>query len=193
MRIALRQTHHCRASFPSGGGAEEGAGLREMRNFQQKGVTLVELLVVIVIVSILATAAMPLSRMTVKRAKEIELRSNLRVLRTAIDAFKKDCDTKKLSTLEGYCKADQDNYPESLEQLTEPLKLAGPTDKTKKYLRRIPRDPMAGPDSSGNANNWGLRSYGDAPDSNQWGGGNVYDVYSKSEAVALDGSKYTTW
>lgn len=164
-----------------------------MRNSQQGGITLIELLVVIAIVSILATAAMPLSRVTVKRVKEIELRNSLRTLRTAIDAFKKDCDGKKLSTLEGYCKTDQDNYPDSLEQLTEPLKLAGPADKVKKYLRRIPRDPMTGLDSPGNPNNWGLRAYTDAPDSDQWGGGNVYDVYSKSSAVALDGSKYITW
>ena len=164
-----------------------------MRNSQQLGITLIELLVVIAIVSILATVAMPLSRVTVTRVKELELRNNLRTLRTAIDAFKKDCDNKQLATLEGYCKADQNNYPESLEQLTEPLKLAGPADRTKKYLRRIPRDPMTKPDSPDNPNNWGLRSYADAPDSDQWGGGNVYDVYSKSDAVALDGSKYNTW
>jgi general secretion pathway protein G len=164
-----------------------------MGHLRRNGITLIELLVVIAIVSILATAAMPLSRITVKRAREIELRNNLRILRTAIDAFKKDCDGKKLATLEGYCKADQDNYPESLEQLTQPLKLAGATDKVRKYLRRIPRDPMTGTESADNPNNWGLRSISDAPDSNQWGGGNVYDVYSKSEAVALDGSKYNTW
>lgn len=164
-----------------------------MHTTRRKGFTLIEVLVVIAIVSILASAAMPLSRMTVKRAKEIELRNNLRTLRTAIDAFKKDCDGKKLSAVEGYCKPDQDDYPESLEQLTEPLKLAGPADKTIKYLRRIPRDPMTQVESSGTANNWGLRSYSDEPDSNQWGGGNVYDVYSKSEAVALDGTKYSTW
>jgi general secretion pathway protein G len=164
-----------------------------MREKARNGITLIELLVVIAIVSILASAAMPLSRMTVKRAKEIELRNNLRTLRTAIDAFKKDCEGKKLSTVEGYCKADQDNYPESLEQLTQPLKLAGAADKVRKYLRRIPRDPMTEIESPGNTNNWGLRSYTDAPDSNQWGGGNVYDLYSKSEAVALDGIKYNTW
>jgi general secretion pathway protein G len=158
-----------------------------------KGVTLVELLVVIAIVGILATAALPLSRVTVKRAKEIELRTNLRTLRTAIDAFKKDCDEKKLSTLEGYCKVERNNYPESLEQLTEPLKLASAVSQSRKYLRRIPRDPMTAIDSPGNANNWGKRSYNDPPDSTQWGGDNVYDVYSKSEAVALDGSKYSTW
>jgi general secretion pathway protein G len=164
-----------------------------MREQARNGFTLIEILVVIAIVSILASAAMPLSRMTIKRAREIELRNNLRILRTAIDAFKKDCDGKKLSTVEGYCKTDQDNYPESLEQLTEPLKLAGAADKVRKYLRRIPRDPMTEIESPDNPNNWGLRSYSDPPDSNQWGGGNVYDVYSKSENVALDGTKYNTW
>ncbi len=164
----------------------------------EKGFTLIELLVVIAIVSILAAAVMPLSRMTVKRVKEMELRQSLRILRTAIDEFRRDCapagataTTTKLS--QDYCKADENYYPESLEQLTEPLKLAGAVDKTKKYLRRIPRDPMMTLDSPDNPNNWGLRSYGDEPDSTQWGGGNVFDVYSKSDAVALDGSKYSTW
>jgi general secretion pathway protein G len=165
----------------------------EFRNPHSRGLTLIELLVVIAIVSILASAAMPLSRMTMKRVKEMELRQNLRTLRNAIDEFRRDCNpaAKRLST--DYCKADQDYYPESLEQLTEPLKLTGAVDKTKKYLRRVPRDPMTALDSPGNPNNWGLRSYGDPPDSTQWGGGNVFDVYSKSEAVSLDGSKYTTW
>jgi general secretion pathway protein G len=158
-----------------------------------KGFTLIELLVVITIMAILASAAMPLSRMTVKRAKEIELRSNLRTLRTAIDEFKSDCENKKLSTIDGYCKAEQNNYPESLEQLTEPLNMSGTLNKTRKYLRRLPRDPMTELDSPGNPNNWGLRSYGDEPDSTQWGGGNVFDVYSKSDKTALDGSKYNTW
>jgi general secretion pathway protein G len=156
-----------------------------------KGLTLIELLVVIAIISILAAAALPLSRMTVKRVKEIELRGNLRTLRSAIDAFKKDCLEKRLSS--DYCKSDQDFYPESIEQLAQPLKLAGAVDKTKKFLRKIPRDPMTELDSPGNTNNWGLRSYSDQPDSSQWGGGNVFDVYSKSEVVALDGSRYNTW
>jgi general secretion pathway protein G len=158
-----------------------------------KGITLIELLVVIAIIGILATAAMPFSRMAVQRTKELELRGNLRALRTAIDAFKMDCETKKLSTVEGYCKPDQYNYPETLEQLTEPLKLTGPSDRTKKYLRRIPRDPMTTLESPDKSNNWGLRAYQDEPDSRDWGGGNVYDVYSKSEKVALDGTKYNTW
>ena len=170
----------------------DAAGNAGRRDSRQAGVTLIELLVVIAIVAILATAALPLSRMTVKRTKEIELRSSLRILRTAIDAFKKDCLEKKLPT--DYCKSDQDNYPESLEQLTEPLTLAGSVGgKTRKYLRRIPRDPMMELDSPGNPNNWGLRSSSDAPDSTQWGRGNVFDVYSKSDKIALDGSQYNTW
>ena len=71
--------------------------------------------------------------------------------------------------------------------------MSGALNKTRKYLRRVPRDPMAELDSPGNPNNWGLRSYSDEPDSTQWGGGNVFDVYSKSDKTALDGSKYNTW
>jgi general secretion pathway protein G len=174
-----------------------------MRDAERKdavsGLTLIELLVVIAIVAILASAAMPLSRMTVKRAKEMELRGDLRAIRTAIDEFRKDCQppgapgVSAVKLASDYCKPDQDYCPESLELLTQPLKLAGSEGKTKKYLRRIPRDPMVALDSPGNPDNWGLRSYGDEPDSTQWGGGNVFDVYSKSDAVALDGSKYNTW
>lgn len=157
----------------------------------EKGLTLIELLVVIAIVAILASAAMPLSRMTVQRAKEMELRGDLRTLRAAIDTFRKDCDEKKL--LSDYCRSDEYNLPESLEQLAEPVKLSGAGDKIKRYLRRIPKDPMTSLDSPDNPNNWGLRSYTDAPDSSQWGGGNVFDVYSRSDAVALDGTKYSSW
>ena len=164
-----------------------------------RGITLLELLVVIAIMGILATAAIPLSRMTLQRAREIELRNNLSLLRTAIDAFHRDClppntpgsSSGRLSS--DYCKSDQYYYPESLEQLTEPLKLSGTGDQTRKYLRRIPRDPLTPLDSPDKPNNWGLRSYSDAPDSISWGGENVFDVYSKSDAIALDGSKYNTW
>ncbi len=182
---------------------------------KQEGLTLIELIVVIAIVGILASAALPLSRMTVRRVQEMELRSSLRVIRTAIDAFHRDClpagagptavpvpipvpgktaaaPTAPLKLSSEYCKADQDFYPESLELLTQPLKLANSVDKTRKYLRRIPQDPMT-PTVSDPSGNWGLRSYQDEPDSKDWGGGNVFDVYSKSEAVAIDGTKYNTW
>jgi general secretion pathway protein G len=159
------------------------------------GLTLIELLVVIAIVGILATAVMPLSRMTVRRVKETELRTALRTIRTAIDAFNRDClstdPKRKLSS--DYCSSDRDNFPESLELLTEPLSLSGAVDKKRKYLRRIPRDPMMPLESPDDTNNWGLRSYSDPPDSTSWGGDDVYDVYSQSDAEALDGSKYSTW
>jgi len=193
MRNVGKQTHHLTLALPSRAGERAGMDFCGMRQYPQEGITLIELLVVIAIVAILASAAMPLSRMTVTRTKEIELRRNLRILRTAIDDFKKDCDAKKLSVTEGYCKSEQSNYPETLEQLTEPLKLSGTLDQTKKYIRRVPRDPMTPLESPDKPNNWGLRSYSDAPDSTQWGEGNVYDLYSKSEAISLDGSKYNTW
>jgi len=195
VRSARRHDPHPRPS------PLEGEGKRETGLFQRgvrsrlgpRGLTLIELLVVIAIISILAAAVLPLSRMTMIRVKETELRSALRVLRTAIDAFRKDCEptAKKLST--DYCKADLNYYPESLELLTQPLRLTGAGDKTKKYLRRIPRDPFTPLETADKMNNWGLRSYSDAPDSSQWGGDNVYDVYSKNESVSLDGTKYSSW
>ena len=153
------------------------------------GLTLIEMLVVIAIVGILASAVMPLSRMTVRRVKEIELRSGLRALRTAIDAFNRDCVTKKLAS----DNCTKDNFPETLDVLTQPLKLAGADDKTRKYLRRIPRDPFDRSGQTPGADAWGLRSYNDLPDSSQWGGENVYDVYSKSDGISSDGTKYSTW
>lgn len=159
-------------------------------NVGKRGLTLIELMVVIAIVGILAGAIMPLSRMTVIRMKEAELRSSLRAIRSAIDAFNRDCIEKKITTSE-YC--TDDNYPKSLDLLTEPLKTTGAGDNVKKYLRRIPRDPMTPLESPDSANNWGMRSTFDQPDATQWGGENVYDVYSKSESISLDGSKYGTW
>lgn len=161
----------------------------EMDRRDEQGLTLVELLVVIAIVGILAAAVMPLSRLTVKRAKEAELRGALRAVRSAIDVFNRDCVTKKLASEN----CGKDNWPETLETLTQPLKLTGTVDKTRKYLRRIPRDPFAPAGSVGDKDTWGLRSSGDLPDSSQWGGENVYDLYSKSDGIALDGTKYRTW
>jgi len=160
-----------------------------MERADDKGLTLVEMLVVIAIVSILAAAVMPLSRMTVKRAKEAELRSALRTVRTAIDAFNRDCVTKKLAS----DNCSKDNWPENLEALTQPLKLAGAGDKTRKYLRRVPRDPYGPAVPAADKDHWGLRSFSDAPDSTQWGGENVYDLYSKNDGLALDGTKYSSW
>lgn len=160
-----------------------------MRNFSspKKGFTLVEMLVTLTILSILAAAALPLAKVAVKREKEIELRRNLRILREALDAYKKLADEKKIEVDE-----ESYGYPPDLETLMEGVKIT--SDKAKegspeivKFLRRIPRDPMT------DSPDWGLRSYQDDRDSTTWGGENIYDVYTKSPGTALDGSKYRDW
>lgn len=146
------------------------------------GLTLVELVLVMAALSILASAILPLSQMTVKRTKEIELRRTLREIRTAIDEYKKAVDEGKIARDVG-----DSGYPETLEVLTEGVDLEGPIREKRKFLRRIPRDPMV------EDGEWGLRSYSDDPESTAWGGEDVYDVYSRSEKTALDGTKYCEW
>ena len=173
--------------------------MSSLRRQKKKGFTLVEMLVTLTILAILAAAVMPLAKVAVKREKEIELRRNLRLLREAIDAYKKLADEKKIEVEE-----DSEGYPPDLETLVKgvelqaeesPLTPGGRTAPTKsreepkviKWLRRIPKDPMTG------SIDWGLRSYQDDPDDDVWGGENVYDVYTNSQATALDGSKYRDW
>lgn len=146
------------------------------------GVTLIELMVTMVILGILATTVLPLSEVTVKRSKEIELRQNLRIIREALDEYKRLVDEGKIPK-----KAMASGYPESLEALVKGVDLAGPVPVKRKFLRRIPKDPMT------EDGEWGLRSYADEPDSEIWGGQDVYDVYSKSDEVALDGTPYKEW
>jgi len=157
--------------------------------FQKKGFTLTEMLVTLTVLAILATAIMPLAKIAIKREKEIELRRNLRIIREAIDAYKKLADEKKIEVEE-----DTEGYPPDLETLVEGVELKegeGEEEKsgTKivKFLRRVPKDPKT------NSYDWGLRSYQDDTDSDVWGGENVYDVYTKSLATALDGTKYREW
>ena len=151
-----------------------------MRN--HKGVTLIELLIAMAILIILASGIMPLSVITYKRSKEIELRQNLRIMRNAIDEYKKAVDEGKI----GKDAADS-GYPKSLEILVEGVEVSGPTPHKLKFLRRIPRDPMT------EDGEWGLRSYADEPDSEIWGGQDVFDVYSTSETLGLDGTQYREW
>lgn len=146
------------------------------------GVTLIELMVTMVILGILATTVLPLSEVTRKRSKEIELRQNLRIIREALDEYKRLVDEGKIPK-----KAMASGYPESLEALVKGVDLAGPVPVKRKFLRRIPKDPMT------EDGEWGLRSYADEPDSEIWGGQDVYDVYSKSDEVALDGTPYKEW
>ncbi len=156
-----------------------GSGPMESR---AAGFTLVEMIVTIAILSILATGILPLSQVTYKRTREIELKRGLRVIRNALDEYKKFVDDDKIEK-----KADGHGYPESLEVLVEGAALKGPVEKRVKFLRRIPRDPMT------ENGKWGLRSYVDEPDSTVWGGQDVYDVYSTSDETALDGTPYGTW
>jgi general secretion pathway protein G len=153
---------------------------------REKGFTFVELLVVCTILMVLAAAVMPLARVTVQRQREVELRRALREMRTAIDKFKDAADAGGIAPFD--IPAGSENYPKSLEVLVEGVTKAGDATGVKlKFLRRIPIDPMT------KSNEWGMRAYGDRPDSTAWGGGNVFDVYTKSDGKALDGTKYKDW
>jgi len=148
----------------------------------QNGVTLIELIAAMAIISILATGILPLSVITYKRTKEIELRQNLRIILKAIDEYKRLVDEEKIQK-----DALDSGYPKDLNVLVEGVNLKGPVPKKAKFLRRIPRDPMT------EDGEWGLRSYTDEPDSEIWGGQDVYDVYSTSDREALDGTYYKDW
>ncbi len=156
---------------------------------RRKGFTLIEMLVTVTILAILTAAIVPLAKTAIKREKEIELRRNLRLMREALDAYKKLADETKIEVEE-----DSEGYPPDLETLVNGVELKEETEEGKglskkivKFLRRIPVDPMT------NSFDWGLRSYQDEPDSEEWGEENVYDVYTKSRATALDGTKYRDW
>lgn len=161
------------------------------RLYQRRGVTLLELVVTVAILAVLAAGVLPLTHMTAKRTREIELRRNLRTVRTAIDDFKKSydkaIDEKKIVSVE-----DKSGYPESLQQLVDGYDFGGLYATKKRFLRRIPSDSM-NPSPSSQEPKWGLRSYKDKPDSTSWGGEDVYDVYSLSEGTAIDGTRYREW
>lgn len=160
-----------------------------LRKHDRPGFTLIEMIVALSIVAVLAMLGLPLGKMAVKRANEIELQRALRTMREAIDAYKKLADEKKFEVEE-----DTEGYPPTLETLIKGVEVqdkdakgkAG-AKKTVKFLRRIPKDPMT------DSYDWGLRSYQDDFDSDVWGEENVYDVYTKSPAVALDGTNYRDW
>ena len=159
--------------------------------WKRKGVTLLELIVAISILTILVAGIVPLTRMTAKRTREIDLRRNLRIIRTAIDDFKKSYD-KAVDDKKIVSSVNKSGYPETLQQLVEGYDFGGLYAYKKRFLRRIPVDPM-NPPGPGEEPRWGLRSYSDEPDSNSWGGEDVYDVYSLSEGTAIDGTKYREW
>jgi len=139
----------------------------------------VELVVTVAILAILASAAVPISRFQLKREKERELRRYLWEMRDAIDHYKDAADRGAFRT-----KLDTQNYPPDLDTLVNGEDVAG---KKLKFLRRIPVDPMTGHAE------WGMRSMQDDPKSDSFGGQSVFDVYSKSQGTALDGTKYSDW
>jgi general secretion pathway protein G len=145
----------------------------------QRGLTLVELIVTAAILTILMSAALPLVRFQVKRQKERELRADLWMMRNAIDKYKDAADRGAFQT-----KIESQNYPPDLETLVNGVDVQG---KKLRFLRKIPVDPMTGQAE------WGLRSMQDDPDSDSYGGQSVFDVHSKSQGTALDGTKYATW
>jgi general secretion pathway protein G len=154
-----------------------------MKRKNQRGLTLIELIVAFTILSLLSTMALPLARYKIRRDHERELRAALEEIRKAVDKYKDLADAQKL----GMQKLDSDNYPENLEQLVDGVKLAGEVDKKIRFLRRIPKDPMT------NSYDWGKRSTRDDPKSQSWGGQNIFDVYTKSREKSRDGTPYAEW
>jgi general secretion pathway protein G len=151
-----------------------------MRIRKEHGVTLLEMIVVITILLILMGAAVPVVRVSVKRQREIELRRDLWEMRDAIDRYKDASDKNAVRV-----KVGTEGYPPDLDTLVDGVD--GPGGKKIRFLRRIPVDPMTG------NKDWGLRSMQDDPQSDSWGGQNVFDVFTKSNDTALNGSKYKDW
>jgi general secretion pathway protein G len=148
----------------------------------QAGMTLLELIIATGILMVLSTAALPTIRFLIIRPKERELHRELREMRDAIDRYK-DYSDKNLIRV----KVGSEGYPPDLDTLVKGVNI-GATDTQKvRFLRRLPIDPLTG------HSDWGLRSVQDDPDSDSWDGSNVFDVYSKSQGVALDGTRYADW
>jgi general secretion pathway protein G len=159
-----------------------GKKTKSRRLNPQAGMTLLELIIACSILVILASAALPVARYSIIRGKETELRRDLREMKDAIDRYKDAADRNQIRVEVG-----SEGYPPDLETLVKGVQLGASADHKIRFLRKIPVDPMTG------RAEWGLRAVQDDPDSTSWGGKNVFDVYSKSQATALDGTKYSDW
>jgi len=154
----------------------------DYQHFADSAFTFVELMASITIILLLTAVALPLARVQIQRAREVELRRDLRKVREAIDHFKDFADRGMIPV-----KADTFGYPPDLKTLVDGVTLKGAATAKYKFLRKLPVDPMT------EASDWGMRSMQDDADSRSWGGENVFDVYSKSDGTALDGTKYSDW
>jgi general secretion pathway protein G len=155
----------------------QNAGMRG--RVGERGFTLIELIVATVILLVLTSLAIPMARVTIKREREHQLRQALWQMRDAIDRYKDAADRGAFQI-----KVGSEGYPPDLETLVKGVDVGG---KKLRFLRRIPIDPMTGKDE------WGIHSMQDDPESDSWDGNNVFDVYTKSQGEALDGTKYKDW
>ena len=157
-----------------------GLGGRLRRS--ETGVTLLELIIASFVLLIVASAALPVVRVTIVRSKEVQLHKELRQIRDAIDHYKDYADRNLIRVELG-----SEGFPPDLETLVKGIQIGAGSDRKVRFLRRIPVDPMTG------RADWNLQSIQDDPDSTSWGGSNVFDVHSKSQATALDGTRYADW
>ncbi|MEO6324635.1 MAG: type II secretion system protein [Thermoanaerobaculia bacterium] len=155
---------------------------RFMGRAAARGYSLVELAIVVAMIMILTAMIVPVTRFAMSRQKELELRAALRTMRNSIDEYKRLAD-QGLIPIE----LDTEGYPKTLDKLVDGVELVGQIKKKKRFLRKVPIDPMTGKAE------WGLRSLQDEPDSTSWGRQNVYDVYSLSSGRALDKTNYKDW
>jgi general secretion pathway protein G len=152
-----------------------------------RGFTLIEMLVVLAMLAVLASAARPLLELSVQRSREHELRQALRTLRDALDSYKRTADSGSIAL-----SPEDSGYPKSLQQLVDGVTDAkSPNGRRIYFLRRMPRDPFA-PAELPATETWGLRAY-DSPADDPRPGRDVYDVFSRSERKALDGSQLKDW
>ena len=155
---------------------------RRAKILPQSGLTLLELIIASAILLVLASSALPVFKFTVIRTKEYELRRDLREMRNAINLYKDAADMNMVRV-----KVGSEGYPPDLETLVKGVPFSGDVNQKKRFLRKIPIDPLTG------RAEWGFRGVQDDPDSMSWNGENVFDVYSKSQGTALDGTKYSDW
>jgi general secretion pathway protein G len=156
-----------------------------MARRDERGFTYLEMIATAIILLVLASAVMPLARVTWKRQQELELRRTLREIRYAIDKYKVAVDAGQIGGTD--VKLGSEGYPPDLETLVKGVNQVGRVDHKLKFLRRIPVDPLT------RTAEWGLRCYQDDPDSSSWCGQNVWDVYTKNEGKGLDGTPYKEW